>query len=70
VRPQGFIRAFLLKKMGKRQTDIKKDLSTAHKLIDKKKKLITKLKKEINYLEYPKNELGHAITAGGCIYGE
>lgn len=56
--------------MGKRQTDIKKDLSTAHKLIDKKKKLITKLKKEINYLEYPKNELGHAITAGGCIYGE
>lgn len=35
----------------KRQAKIKKDLSTAQKLIDKKKQELVQLKKEIAYLE-------------------
>ena len=51
-----------------RTSDIKKNLSTAQELVDKKKEKIKQLKKEIKKLkeQYTKYE----TTAGGAIYGE
>jgi len=51
-----------------RTANIKKNLSTAQELVDKKKQKIKQLKKEIKKLkeQYTKYE----TTAGGAIYGE